>query len=130
MKKILDCGTFAQKLRIGNDVELQLIGIVDGKMTPQAARGLDGYGAFFNDQTIATRVGGNQPSHGFNRGEVRFTVFQRRGADTNENRMPILNRFRRPGKAKPAGGDVSPYDVVQMGLEEGKGAFMETGKFP
>jgi hypothetical protein len=77
MKKILHARSFTQELGVGGHVTLKLgVARVYAEVLLEAAAGLYGDSAFFNDQEVATGMFGDSSRHQLHEGKVRFTALE------------------------------------------------------
>src|ERR1700738_260157 len=102
MKEVADSGTFAKEFRIGDDVELKAIGVVNREMLPKTFRGLHRHSALFDHQAIPVRGGGNGASDGFDGAEVGFAVVQRGRANADKNRASLFYGYFGRGELEAA----------------------------
>ena len=101
MQKVLNRGAFAQKLRIRRNIVAQTVPAVDREMLLQLAAGLDRYRALFDHEPVTRALLCNGSRNALDGREVGVTVRKRRGADANENRLPVIiasqwNRMKSP----------------------------------
>src|SRR4051812_31327770 len=75
MKEIGDRRSFPQKLRIGNYVTFQMVGIVKGKMSAQLPTRLHWNCALLNDQAGSVRTLRNRERYCFNGRKISLSIF-------------------------------------------------------
>ncbi len=95
VQEIFHRRSFAQKLGVGSNVIIRLVGAMHGQMLTQLRSGLHRHCAFFYDQAITGCLLRNRASYALNGGQVRITVGQRRSSDTDEDGATVIDGLGR-----------------------------------
>ena len=93
IKKVGDRGAFAQKFRVGGDIErIRSGGIAQNDLAHPVA-GVNRDRTFLHHHFVAVDGPGNAAGHRFHVGEIGFALFGRRSADRDENGFAGAHRL-------------------------------------
>lgn len=126
LHEILDGETFAEKFGIADNVEFDLCLAVAGDGFGDFLAGLDGDGAFIDDDFVAAHACSDVAGDAFDEGEVDGAVRLRRCGDADKNDVGIFDAFLGgSGERESAGFDIAFDQFFEAGLVDGDSAGTE-----
>lgn len=126
LHEVLDGEAFAEKFWIADDVEFDLGLAVAGDGFGDFLTGLDGDGAFINDDFVTAHAGGNVAGDAFDESEVDGAVGLGRCGHTDKNDVGILDAFLGgSGEREAAGFDIAFDQFFEAGFVDGDAASAE-----
>lgn len=129
VEKIGDGRAFAEEFGVGDDVEELVVNTValDGTTNPLV--GIDGDGAFFDDDFVGVEGAGDFAGYGFDVGEVGVTVLTLGGSDGDKDGLCGESGLGEIGGEADAGVAVAGEEIAEEKLVDLGIAGLEGGDF-